>query len=64
MWEKIKYNFEKYPVRMDVVCKILEYGLSVRENGKIYCGDIEISDIATARAINVDRMCLGSVHLE
>lgn len=55
MWEKIKYKFEKYPARMSVARKIVEHGLCVGENGKIYCGDIEISDVAVARAVNVDR---------
>jgi predicted regulator of amino acid metabolism with ACT domain len=55
MWEKIKHKFEKYPARMDVARKIIEYGLRVGDNGKIYCGNIEISDVAIARATNVDR---------
>jgi predicted regulator of amino acid metabolism with ACT domain len=55
MWEKIKHKFEKYPARMDVARKIVKYGLRVGEKGKIYCGDIEISDVAIARAANVDR---------
>ncbi|MGB9937265.1 MAG: amino acid-binding protein [Methanobacterium sp.] len=55
MWEKVKHKFEKYPARMDVARKIVEYGLRVGNNGKIYCGDIEISDVAIARATNVDR---------
>ncbi len=55
MWEKIKHKFEKYPARMDVARKIIEYGLRVGEKGKIYCGDIEISDVAIARATKVDR---------
>lgn len=55
MWEKIKHKFEKYPARMDVARKIIENGLRVGDKGKIYCGDIEISDVAIARASNVDR---------
>ena len=52
---KNKHKFEKYPARMDVARKIVEYGLRVGEKGKIYCGDIEISDVAIARATKVDR---------
>ena len=55
MWEKIKYKFEKFPARMNVARKIVEHGLCVGENGRIYCGNIEISDVALARAVNVDR---------
>ena len=55
MWEKIKHKFEKYPARIEVARKIIEYGLRVGKKGKIFCGDIEISDVSLARAANVDR---------
>jgi hypothetical protein len=55
MWDKIKHKFEKYPARMDVARKIVELGLHVEENGKIFCGNVEISDMALARASEVDR---------
>ncbi len=55
MWEKVKHKFEKFPARMSVARKIVEYGLGVSENGKIYCGNIEISDLAMARSVDVDR---------
>jgi len=40
---------------MAVAGKIVELGLRVGEKGKIYCGDVEISDVALARAADVDR---------
>jgi len=40
---------------MNVARKIVELGLRVGENGKIYCGNVEISDVALARAAGVDR---------
>ena len=55
MWEKIKHKFEKFPARMSVARKIVEHGLRVGENGRIYCGNIDISDVALARAVYVDR---------
>jgi len=55
MWERIKHKFEKFPARMNVARKIVELGLRVGENGKIYCGNVEISDVALARAAGVDR---------
>jgi len=55
MWDRIKYKFEKFPARMAVAGKIVELGLRVGEKGKIYCGDVEISDVALARAADVDR---------
>ena len=55
MWNRIKHKFEKYPARMSVARKVVELGLSVNENNKVYCGDVEISDVALARAAGVDR---------
>ncbi len=40
---------------MSVARKIVELGLCVGENNKIYCGDVEVSDVALARAAGVDR---------
>ncbi|HMK54237.1 MAG TPA: amino acid-binding protein [Methanobacteriaceae archaeon] len=55
MWDRIKHKFEKFPARMSVARKIVELGLRVGENGKIYCKDVEINDVALSRAANVDR---------
>jgi uncharacterized protein len=55
MWDRIKHNFEKFPARMSVARKIVELGLRVGKNGKIYCADVEISDLALARSVGVDR---------
>ena len=60
MWNKIKHKFEKYPARMNVARKIVKLGLRVDTNGKIYCEDVEISDVALARAVNVDRRSIKS----
>jgi uncharacterized protein len=55
MWDRIKHKFEKFPARMAVARKIVELGLKVGENGKIYCGNVEISDVALAKSSGVDR---------
>ncbi len=55
MWNKIKYKFEKYPARMRIARKIVELGLHITENGKMYCGDVEITDVAIAKSVGVDR---------
>lgn len=55
MWDRIKYKFEKFPARMNVARKIVELGLRVASDGKIYCADVEIGDMAIARAAGVDR---------
>lgn len=60
MWKKIKHKFEKYPARMNVARKIVKLGLRVDINGKIYCDDVEISDMALSRAVNVDRRSIKS----
>lgn len=60
MWDRIKHKFEKFPARMAVARKIVELGLRVGENGKIYCDDVEINDVALARSVSVDRRTIKS----
>ncbi len=60
MWDRIKHNFDKFPARMAVARKIVELGLRVGKNGKIYCGDVEITDVALARSVDVDRRTIKS----
>jgi uncharacterized protein len=55
MWDRIKHKFEKFPARMVVASKIVELGLRVGKDRKIYCGDVEVSDVALARGTGVDR---------
>jgi predicted regulator of amino acid metabolism with ACT domain len=55
MWDRIKHKFERFPARMSVARKIVELGLRVGENDKIFCGNVEISDVSLARATGVDR---------
>ena len=60
MWEIIHEKFKKYPARIRVAEKMIELGLSVHEDGKIYCGNLKISDKALATAANVDRRAIKS----
>ena len=60
MWEKINEKFRKYPARLRVAEKMIELGLSLNEDGKIYCGNLKISDKALATASNVDRRAIKS----
>jgi len=60
MWERLNYKFKKYPARMSVAWKMVELGLRVDKNNKIYCGDLKISDVALANAANVDRRAVKS----
>ena len=60
MWEIIHEKFKKYPARIRVAEKMIELVLSVHEDGKIYCGNLKISDKALATAANVDRRAIKS----
>ncbi|WP_458405889.1 amino acid-binding protein [Methanobrevibacter sp.] len=60
MWEKINEKFKKYPARIRVAEKMIELGLSVNDDGKVYCGNLKISDKALATAANVDRRAIKS----
>ena len=60
MWEKIEEKFKKYPARMRVAEKMIELGLSLNDDGKIYCGNLKISDKALATAADVDRRAIKS----
>jgi len=54
MWRQISYQLKEYPGRLKVARALVELGLSVR-NSKIFCGDVEQSELKMARAIGVDR---------
>ena len=60
MWERLNYKFKKYPARMNVAWKMVELGLRIDKDNKIYCGDLKISDVALANAANVDRRAVKS----
>ena len=54
MWRQISERLKDYPGRLRVARALVELGLSVRD-GRIFCGDIEQSELKIARAIGVDR---------
>ena len=47
-------EFDGFPSQKNVATVMLKQGLSVND-GKVYCGDIEISDSSLGRAAKVDR---------
>jgi hypothetical protein len=55
MWSKVEHYFEDLPVRKRVAALFLMYGLSMKDDEKIYCNEIEIPYTAIARALDVDR---------
>ena len=57
--DSILKAFDGYHSQKDVVKVMLRLGLCVRDN-KAYCGTVEISDSALARAADVDRRVVRS----
>ena len=60
MWEKVNEKFSKYPARLRVAEKMIELGLCISEDGRVYCGNLKISDKALATAADVDRRAIKS----
>lgn len=55
MWSKIQKEFEDYPAQLSVARVLFKYGLRVREDGEIACGDIRIPAVQIAKEAGVDR---------
>ena len=55
MWRQISDRLKEYPGRQKVARAFVELGLSIREENKIYCGGVELSDVKIARHLHVDR---------
>jgi len=55
VWRNIKKEFSRQVVRPDVVRKMIECGMRVSEDMKIYVDDVEVDYTAVARAADVDR---------
>lgn len=54
MWARFRPYFKGFPAQERVAQLMVLHGLRVHE-GRVYCGDIKISDTAMARAAGVDR---------
>jgi predicted regulator of amino acid metabolism with ACT domain len=55
VWPNIRKQFERQVVRPEIVRKMIECGMRVSEDEKIYVDDIEVDYSAVARALDVDR---------
>jgi len=55
VWPRIRAEFGRQFVRPDVVRKMIECGMRVSDNLKIYVGDVEVDYLAISRAVGVDR---------
>lgn len=59
MWADIAEHFQRTPAQLAVARTLLTHGFRVAE-GRVYSGDVEISDAAIARAADVDRRVVAS----
>jgi len=55
VWRQISERLKDYPGRQKVARALVELGLSIREGPRVYCGNIELSDVKIARCLGIDR---------
>ncbi|MCS7097948.1 MAG: hypothetical protein NZ922_03090 [Candidatus Methanomethyliaceae archaeon] len=55
MWKEVEKFFSNSPAKLKVARVMVELGLSINDEGRIVCGNVEIPDTSIARAISVDR---------
>jgi hypothetical protein len=60
MWAAIRKAFEDSPAQLSVARTLFRYGLRVREDGEIACGDIRLPAVQIAREVGVDRRVVSS----
>lgn len=60
MWAQVQKAFEGYPAQLNVARVLFGYGLRVREDGEIACGDIRIPAVQIAKEASVDRRAVDA----
>lgn len=60
MWQTTIQKFNKYPSQQKVIIKLLQLGLKIDENKKVYSDDVEINMSSFAKSINTDRRVIVS----
>ena len=55
MWPNVRKQFERQVVRPEIVRKMIECGMRVSDDEKIYVDDVEVDYTAVAKALDVDR---------
>jgi len=55
LWARVKSFFKDSPAKLKIAKLIIETGLRIGEEGKIYCGEIEIPATKIAATAGVDR---------
>lgn len=60
MWKRIETLFEGFPAQKQVARKMIELGLRIGADNRIYCGEVEIKEISLAKTAGVDRRVVVS----
>lgn len=60
MWGQIKKGFMGSPAQIEVARILYKYGLGVRENEDVVCGDIRVPAVQIAEEAGVDRRAVHS----
>jgi hypothetical protein len=55
IWPEIKGVFKDYPAQLNVIQVLFRYGLRVREDGEIACGNMKVPSVQVAAEAGVDR---------
>lgn len=55
MWVNVRKQFARQVVRPEIVRKMIECGMRVSDDEKIYVDDVEVDYTAVANALDVDR---------
>jgi len=55
MWRNVRRQFDRQVVRPEIVRKMIECGMRVSEDEKIYVDDVQVDYTAVANALDVDR---------
>jgi predicted regulator of amino acid metabolism with ACT domain len=55
MWSSVRRQFASQKVRLEVARKMLEYGIRVSEDCRLYVGGMEVDYSALARDVGADR---------
>ncbi|MEM2137765.1 MAG: hypothetical protein QW568_01635 [Candidatus Anstonellaceae archaeon] len=60
MWKRIEELFEGLPAQKQVARKMIELGLRIGADNRIYCGEVEVKEVSLAHAAGVDRRVVVS----
>jgi len=64
MWNEIVKFFSGSPCKLKIARLMVELGFRIDDQGKVSCGDVEISDSSIARTLGVDRRVVRQTVME